>query len=175
MAGNFKTKGAVAVAFTLFGTSFLFVNCHLTAHTENTKDRVKDLKKIKAVISLPKVLPLASSSYVKHVNKNGGQTPASGGHVPSKKRDFTDNFDVTFWCGDLNFRLEQTRDVVVREVLTDSSTSLDHKVVHSGSRLNLAGFYFSHRLLENCSDKVFHLANYRRIVHRDITSFHLSH
>ena len=107
----------------------------------------KDLKKIKAVISLPKVLPLASSSYVKHINKNGGQTgPASGGHLPSKKRDFTDNFDVTFWCGDLNFRLEQTRDVVVREVLTDSSTSLDHKVAHSGLRLNLPGFYFSHRL-----------------------------
>ena len=43
VAGNFKTKGAVAVAFTLFGTSFLFVNCHLTAYTENTKDRVKGI------------------------------------------------------------------------------------------------------------------------------------
>ncbi len=29
---QFRTKGAVASAFMLFGTSFLFVNCHLTAH-----------------------------------------------------------------------------------------------------------------------------------------------
>ena len=62
---------------------------------------------------------MPSTSYVKH--KSGNQPT----NVPSKKRDFTDNFDVTFWCGDLNFRLEQTRDVVVREVLTDSNCSLE--------------------------------------------------
>jgi phosphatidylinositol-bisphosphatase len=32
---TFKTKGAVAIAFLLFGTSFLFVNSHLTAHQVN--------------------------------------------------------------------------------------------------------------------------------------------
>ena len=30
-------QGAVAVSFLLFGTSFIFVNSHLTAHTENVK------------------------------------------------------------------------------------------------------------------------------------------
>lgn len=100
---QFKTKGAVAVGFILFGTSFLFVNAHLTAHQENTRDRIKDLKKLNAVLNLPKIL---KTSKGKHKAR-----PQF-----SKSRDFTDNFDVVFWCGDLNFRLEQTRPVVEREV-----------------------------------------------------------
>ena len=100
---QFKTKGAVAVGFILFGTSFLFVNAHLTAHQENTKDRIRDLKKLNAVLNLPKIL---QTSKGKHASRTQF----------SKSRDFTDNFDVVFWCGDLNFRLEQTRPVVEREV-----------------------------------------------------------
>lgn len=38
---QFRTKGAIATAFILFGTSFLFVNSHLTAHEENIKDRIQ--------------------------------------------------------------------------------------------------------------------------------------
>ena len=103
---QFKTKGAVAVGFILFGTSFLFVNAHLTAHQENTRDRIKDLKKLNAVLNLPKVLKTSK-----------GKTRQGF----SKSRDFTDNFDVVFWCGDLNFRLEQTREVVVREVVVQDN------------------------------------------------------
>ena len=51
---QFRTKGAVAAAFLLFGTSFLFVNSHLTAHQDNARDRIKDLRKINAMLSLPK-------------------------------------------------------------------------------------------------------------------------
>ncbi len=98
---QFKTKGAVAIAFILFGTSFLFVNSHLTAHEENVKDRVRDLKKINAMLNLPKILPRSRKTKVQKL------TGAS---------DFSDNFDCVFWCGDLNFRLEQSRDVVMREV-----------------------------------------------------------
>ena len=102
---QFKTKGAVALCFILFGTSFLFVNSHLTAHEENVKDRVRDLKKINAVMNLPKTLPYRKSKKF--------QLTGSG--------DFTDNFDCVFWCGDLNFRLEQSREVVMREVDGGSS------------------------------------------------------
>jgi len=97
---QFKTKGAVGMAFILFGTSFLFVNSHLTAHEENVRDRVRDLKKINAMMNLPKTLPYRKSKKF--------QLTGSG--------DFTDNFDCVFWCGDLNFRLDQSREVVMREV-----------------------------------------------------------
>ena len=64
------------------------------------RDRVRDLKKINAMMNLPKTLPYRKSKKF--------QLTGSG--------DFTDNFDCVFWCGDLNFRLEQSREVVMREV-----------------------------------------------------------
>lgn len=58
----FKTKGAVAISFMLFGTSFLFVTAHLTAHQEKVKERVSDIKKITRSLDLPKNLPLRHKS-----------------------------------------------------------------------------------------------------------------
>ncbi|KAK3928558.1 Inositol polyphosphate 5-phosphatase E [Frankliniella fusca] len=86
----FRTKGAVAIAFMLFGTSFLFITSHLTAHAEKVKERLSDVKKIVRSLDLPKNLPC------RHKNK-----------------DVTQNFDCVFWCGDLNFRLSQPREEVV--------------------------------------------------------------
>lgn len=54
----FKTKGAVACAFMLFGTSFLFVTAHLTAHEEKVKERVSDVKRIVNSLDLPRNLPI---------------------------------------------------------------------------------------------------------------------
>lgn len=89
----FRTKGAVAIAFMLFGTSFLFITSHLTAHAEKVKERLSDVKKIIRSLDLPKNLPC------RHKNK-----------------DVTQNFDCVFWCGDLNFRLSQPRAEVVNWV-----------------------------------------------------------
>jgi hypothetical protein len=44
--------------------------------------------------------------------------------IKKKYQDLADNFDYAFWCGDLNFRLEQTREVVIREV-KDGTSILD--------------------------------------------------
>lgn len=59
----FRTKGAVATSFMIFGTSFLFVTAHLTAHQEKVKERVGDVKKIAHSLDLPRVIPC------KHKNK----------------------------------------------------------------------------------------------------------
>ncbi|XP_012348435.1 inositol polyphosphate 5-phosphatase E isoform X2 [Apis florea] len=89
----FRTKGAVAIALMLFGTSFLFVTAHLTAHQDKVKERVNDIKRIVRNLDLPKDLP------TRH-----------------KSKDVTQNFDCIFWCGDLNFRLAQPREEVIQWV-----------------------------------------------------------
>ncbi|XP_046960005.1 inositol polyphosphate 5-phosphatase E isoform X2 [Vanessa cardui] len=87
----FRTKGAVAISFALFGSTFLFVTAHLTAHQEKVKERLSDIKRIIRSIDLPKNLPC------RH-----------------KSKDVTNNFDYVFWCGDLNFRLGEPRAAVLR-------------------------------------------------------------
>ncbi|XP_036347389.1 inositol polyphosphate 5-phosphatase E-like [Rhagoletis pomonella] len=83
----FRTKGAIAISFCIFGTSMLFVTSHLTAHQQKVKERVSDVKRIIHALDLPKNLNL------RHKNK-----------------DVTQNFDNVFWCGDLNFRLSEPRE-----------------------------------------------------------------
>ncbi|XP_067646782.1 inositol polyphosphate 5-phosphatase E isoform X2 [Eurosta solidaginis] len=83
----FRTKGAIAISFCVFGTSMLFVTSHLTAHQQKVKERVSDVKRIIHALDLPKNLNL------RHKNK-----------------DVTQNFDNVFWCGDLNFRLSEPRE-----------------------------------------------------------------
>lgn len=58
----FRTKGAVAISFALFGSTFLFVTAHLTAHQEKVKERVSDIKRIIRSIDLPKNLPCRHKS-----------------------------------------------------------------------------------------------------------------
>ncbi|KAL1115935.1 hypothetical protein AAG570_005430 [Ranatra chinensis] len=97
----FRTKGALGIAFYLFGTSFLFITCHLTAHQDKVKERLNDIRRITKSLELPKVLPLSRHS-----------------------RDVTDNFDYVFWCGDLNFRICRPRTEVLNW-LSQQSFPLD--------------------------------------------------
>lgn len=102
----FKTKGAVASGFMLFGTSLLFVNTHLTAHQEKVKERVSDVKKIINAMDLPRGLP-----------------------IRNKSKDVTQNFDYVFWSGDLNFRLATPRTKVL-EWLSHTSFPLPPHLPH---------------------------------------------
>lgn len=65
----FRTKGAVAISFCLFGTSMLFVTSHLTAHQQKVKERVQDVRRIINSLDLPRNLPLKNrnkgSYYIK--------------------------------------------------------------------------------------------------------------
>lgn len=88
---HFKTKGAVAISFCLFGTTMLFVTSHLTAHQQKVKERVQDVKRIIHSLDLPRNLKIRHHS-----------------------KDVTQNFDAVYWCGDLNFRLSEPRDNLLK-------------------------------------------------------------
>lgn len=85
-----KTKGAVGVAFTFFGTSFLFITSHFTSGDSKVYERILDYNKIIEALGLPKGLP----------DTNPYRS------IPS---DVTTKFDQVFWFGDFNFRLSRSR------------------------------------------------------------------
>lgn len=107
----FRTKGAIAISFCLFGTSMLFVTSHLTAHQQKVKERVSDVKRIIHALDLPKNLQL------RHKNK-----------------DVTQNFDDVFWCGDLNFRLSEPREKLlewIKKTKFPLPSHLPHGYMHT--------------------------------------------
>lgn len=85
-----KTKGAVGIAFTFFGTSFLFITSHFTSGDAKVYERILDYNKIVEALALPKGLP-DTNPY--------RSTPS----------DVTTRFDQVFWFGDFNFRLSKDR------------------------------------------------------------------
>ncbi|XP_067931097.1 phosphatidylinositol polyphosphate 5-phosphatase type IV-like [Watersipora subatra] len=93
---QFKTKGAVAISFMMFGTSFLFLCSHLTANEGSSAVRVKDYYTINHSIKLPRAVVENSLQQV---------------DSEASKR-----FDFVFWAGDLNFRITKEKDQVLEMV-----------------------------------------------------------
>ncbi|KAE8583994.1 hypothetical protein XENTR_v10020778 [Xenopus tropicalis] len=85
-----KTKGALAVSFTFFGTSFLFISSHFAAGDSKVKKRIQNYEKIIKDLKLPKKVPLTNPNC-------------------SHPDDVTSRFDEVFWFGDFNFRLSKSR------------------------------------------------------------------
>lgn len=99
----FRTKGAVAISFYLFGTSLLFVTSHLTAHQAKVKERVQDIRRIINSLDLPR------NFLLRH-----------------KNQDVTQNFDCVYWCGDLNFRLAEPREQLLKWIETTQFPLPEH-------------------------------------------------
>ncbi|KFD57507.1 hypothetical protein M514_01610 [Trichuris suis] len=75
---NIKTKGAIAVWLKFFGTTFLFISCHLS-HGPDILPRINDCNRIESFFRTRNMLPLHGS--------------------------LLDDSDYVFWFGDMNFRL----------------------------------------------------------------------
>ena len=104
-----KTKGAVGISFQFFGTSFLFISSHLPAHESRNKERKEQYEKIISSFDLPRNLKPLKPRYI--------------------SEDVTARFDVCFWFGDLNFRVERTYEETVsilKEIkVSNSPTSFE--------------------------------------------------
>ncbi|CAB1319563.1 unnamed protein product [Coregonus sp. 'balchen'] len=85
-----KTKGALGIGFTFFGTSFLFITSHFTSGDSKVYERILDYNKIIEALALPNGLP----------DTNPYRSTSS---------DVTTRFDEVFWFGDFNFRLSKDR------------------------------------------------------------------
>ncbi|XP_064649892.1 phosphatidylinositol polyphosphate 5-phosphatase type IV-like isoform X2 [Lineus longissimus] len=85
-----RTKGSVGISFTVFGTSFLFINSHFK-YDGKLAMRLEDYSKTIAGLKLPKP----------DVDWHG-----------TKADDVTARFDAVFWNGDMNFRIERDRHIV---------------------------------------------------------------
>ncbi|XP_077416339.1 phosphatidylinositol polyphosphate 5-phosphatase type IV [Vanacampus margaritifer] len=106
-----KTKGAVAVAFTFFGTSFLFITSHFTSGDAKVYERILDYNKIVEALALPKGLP----------DTNPYRSTSS---------DVTTRFDQVFWFGDFNFRLGHERAGVESIIKSTSRDDMDALMEH---------------------------------------------
>ncbi|XP_026068011.1 phosphatidylinositol polyphosphate 5-phosphatase type IV [Carassius auratus] len=106
-----KTKGAVGIGFTFFGTSFLFITSHFTSGDSKVYERILDYNKIIEALALPRNLP----------DTNPYRSTTS---------DVTTRFDEVFWFGDFNFRLNNTRgevEAILNQVMgADMSPLLQH-------------------------------------------------
>ncbi|XP_032457292.1 inositol polyphosphate 5-phosphatase E isoform X2 [Nasonia vitripennis] len=86
-----KTKGAIAIAIIIFGTSFLFITTHLTPHTKNIDKRFMEIEKLVKWINCMNRL----------LNRK-------------KNDDDISDFDNVFLFGDLNFRIDESRNDVIK-------------------------------------------------------------
>ncbi|XP_072287988.1 phosphatidylinositol polyphosphate 5-phosphatase type IV [Pyxicephalus adspersus] len=122
IVSQIKTKGALAVCFTFFGTSFLFITSHFTSGDGKVNERIQDYKKIVEGLALPRNVPDTNP-------------------FRSDPLDATTRFDEVFWFGDFNFRLNKDRNgvnsILQHNLEKDMSQLLQYdqliKVMNGGS------------------------------------------
>eukprot|EP01006_Ploeotia_vitrea_P022368 TRINITY_DN54770_c0_g1_i1.p2 TRINITY_DN54770_c0_g1~~TRINITY_DN54770_c0_g1_i1.p2 ORF type:complete len:269 (+),score=24.75 TRINITY_DN54770_c0_g1_i1:339-1145(+) len=102
--GKIGNKGGVGISFLLCNTSFLFVNCHFTAHQDNVQYRNADFQKIAANLTNRTSKQIATNSSPTNSESQKKQK--------DEKRTVIDRFDVVFWSGDLNYRIDGTHHMI---------------------------------------------------------------
>ncbi|CAG8490227.1 3671_t:CDS:2 [Ambispora gerdemannii] len=100
LGGYHGNKGAIATRFVYDDSSICFVNCHLAAGQTHTPQRNTDTGKILDTAEFP---PLHHDEY-NQVFVNGGD----GSNIL--------DHEICFFSGDLNYRIDSPRDMVIAKV-----------------------------------------------------------
>ncbi|GAM21486.1 hypothetical protein SAMD00019534_046610 [Acytostelium subglobosum LB1] len=95
IGGIYGNKGATAISFQFFETSFCFINSHFAAHQEKTDQRNQNYRDI-----------------VKNVE------------LGNKDIDVLNQFHHVFWMGDLNYRVDLFREEVLLLISKGNTTKL---------------------------------------------------
>ena len=111
LGGLLKTKGAVGLSLKIADTSFLFINSHLAAHQGAVAERNRDFKTICNGLPLP---------HQDHLEQAFQLISTS----VRRNRNVTEMFDRVFWMGDLNYRIEVTRDEADKRIAAGDYISL---------------------------------------------------
>ncbi|CAE6528242.1 unnamed protein product [Rhizoctonia solani] len=109
MKGRYGNKGAIIARFTLDDTSFCFLNCHLAAGQKHTRERNQDLA---AIFEEKSVFPYASQNVSATAYVGGGDGTMILDH------------EVVFLNGDLNYRIDQRRELVIQSIQAGDIHSL---------------------------------------------------
>ncbi|KAH7343583.1 Endonuclease/exonuclease/phosphatase [Rhizoctonia solani] len=109
MRGRYGNKGAIVARFTLDDTSFCFLNCHLAAGQKHVRERNNDLA---AIFEEKSVFPYASQSVSATAYIGGGDGTMILDH------------EVVFLNGDLNYRIDQRRELVIQSIQAGDIHSL---------------------------------------------------
>eukprot|EP00049_Salpingoeca_infusionum_P019050 m.359914 g.359914 ORF g.359914 m.359914 type:complete len:597 (-) comp18818_c0_seq1:699-2489(-) len=110
LGGMLRTKGGIGVSMVFHHTSFLFVNSHLCAHMHKLKERNEHYVTIRRNLALPKSRQRRSFAAMPRNVSSSAVTTDMFGVAAHSDRDVTQSFDYSFWCGDLNYRNECTRE-----------------------------------------------------------------
>jgi hypothetical protein len=95
-------KGGVGICLRLYGTSMLFVSSHLAAGQNKSKERNADFHRINTELPLSCDVPST--------------------HDPGTA--LSDRFDMVFWLGDLNYRIDGNRGVVEKLIRKNAEAAL---------------------------------------------------
>lgn len=106
---KFGNKGAVAIRLLIDDTSLCFLNCHLAAGHRRVRDRNADAA---AIIEHERLFPELEALDEAIAFVGGGDGTMALDH------------DIVFMSGDLNYRIDQRRDMVVSSVQQNTYQSL---------------------------------------------------
>ncbi|KFQ96278.1 Phosphatidylinositol 3,4,5-trisphosphate 5-phosphatase 2, partial [Nipponia nippon] len=140
IANTLGNKGAVGVSFMFNGTSFGFVNCHLTSGNEKTARRNQNYLDILRLLSL--------------------------GDKQLSSFDISLRFTHLFWFGDLNYRLDRGARILWKSSpethincnaygCTDDIVTSDHSPVFGSFEVGVTSQFVSKKGLSKSSEQAY--------------------